>query len=252
MPKKEENSLRKGFGKVDNQDIPAIIEALIFAAEAPLPLEKIREILDIPKKEVQGILERLRTEYENQARGFTLVEVAEGWQFRTRPEYAPWIRKMKKAKTFSLSQPALETLAVIAYKQPIMRSEIEKIRGVDSGGVLRTLLEKKLIKILGRKDIPGRPLVYGTSRHFLEIFGLKDLTGLPTLKEIENLGTGEREKILSTNGLIDPDGEDEPIGAGNVLGRPEAESELNKEQEINENLQGIKINEQPESSENSG
>ncbi len=181
---------------MSNQNLPAIIEALVFAAEAPLSLEKIKEILDLPKKEVQGILDQLRAEYDKQSRGFTLVEVAEGWQFRTRPEYAHWIRKLKKAKTFALSQPALETLAVIAYKQPIMRSEIEKIRGVDSGGVLRTLLEKKLIKILGRKDIPGRPLVYGTTRYFLEVFGLKDLTGLPTLKEIESLGAGEKDKIL--------------------------------------------------------
>jgi len=237
---------------VDNQHLPAIIEALIFAAEAPLPLEKIREILDVPKKEVQGILEQLRADYANQERGFTLVEVAEGWQFRTRPEYAPWIRKMKKAKTFALSQPALETLAVIAYKQPIMRSEIEKIRGVDSGGVLRTLLEKKLIKILGRKDIPGRPLVYGTSRHFLETFGLKDLTSLPTIKEMESLGAGEREKILSTNGLMNPGQENVPEGAGDDWGPQETERELKKE-EVKENLPEAKINEQScENIENSG
>ncbi|MGQ9693151.1 MAG: SMC-Scp complex subunit ScpB [Thermodesulfobacteriota bacterium] len=231
---------------MDNQDLPAIIEALIFAAEGPLSLEKIREILDLPKKEVQGILERLRADYDQQIRGFTLVEVAEGWQFRTRPEYAPWIKKMKKAKTFALSQPALETLAVIAYKQPIMRSEIEKIRGVDSGGVLRTLLEKKLIKILGRKDIPGRPLVYGTSRHFLEIFGLKDLTSLPTIKEMESLGSGEREKILSANGLIDQGKENEPAGAGDDWEKGEMENELKKGQEveINENLPETKIDEQ--------
>lgn len=228
---------------MDNQHLPAIIEALIFAAEAPLPLEKIREILDVSKKEVQDILESLRTTYDNQGRGFTLVEVAEGWQFRTRPEYAPWIRKMKKVKTFALSQPALETLAVIAYKQPIMRSEIEKIRGVDSGGVLRTLLEKKLIKILGRKDIPGRPLVYGTSRHFLEIFGLKDLTGLPTLKEMENLGAGEREKILSTNALIGAGKENEPPDAGDDLGQQETEREFKKGHEVKEGLPEIKIDE---------
>lgn len=238
---------------MENQNLPAIIEALIFAAEAPLSTEKLREILDMPKKEVQGILERLRTEYANQGRGFTLVEVAEGWQFRTRPEYAPWIRKMKKAKAWALSQPALETLAVIAYKQPIMRSEIEKIRGVDSGGVLRTLLEKKLIKILGRKDIPGRPLVYGTSRHFLEIFGLKDLTGLPTLKEMENLGLGEREKIISPNGLADVDKENEPPGPEDDFGQEETESELKEGPEINEDLQETKIDEQPaENIENSG
>lgn len=184
---------------MEDQHVKAIMEALIFAAESPLSLERIKEIIEeVPKKELQRLLVQLQGEYNNSPRGFTLVEVAEGWQFRTRPEYAPWIRKLRKTKTFALSQPALETLAVIAYKQPIMRSEIEKIRGVDSGGVLRTLLEKKLIKILGRKDIPGRPLVYGTSRYFLEIFGLKDLTSLPTLKEIESLEKSGDEKFLAS------------------------------------------------------
>ncbi len=211
---------------MDNQNLSAIIEALIFAAEVPLTLEKIREILDLPKKEIQGILDQLQAEYDMQSRGFTLVEVAEGWQFRTRPEYAHWVRKLKKTKTFALSQPALETLAVIAYRQPVMRSEIEKIRGVDSCGVLRTLLEKKLIKIFGRKDIPGRPLVYGTTRYFLEVFGLKDLTGLPTLKEIESLGVGEKDKILLADGAPAKDNELTDEGLDFIL--PEGEKGLKK------------------------
>ncbi|MCX5911274.1 MAG: SMC-Scp complex subunit ScpB [Deltaproteobacteria bacterium] len=167
----------------------AVIEALVFVSESPVGLDSIREVLgDIPKKDLQRMLGEIIEEYKTAPRGFTLIEVGGGYQFRTRTEYAEWVKKLKKIKPFALSQPSLETLAILAYKQPVLRTEIEKIRGVDSGGVLRTLLEKKLIKILGKKDVPGKPLVYGTSKRFLEMFGLKDLSGLPTLKDLAGLG----------------------------------------------------------------
>ena len=167
----------------------AVIEALVFVSESPVGLDSIREVLgDIPKKDLQRMLGEMIEEYKTAPRGFTLIEVGGGYQFRTRTEYAEWVKKLKKIKPFALSQPSLETLAIVAYKQPVLRTEIEKIRGVDSGGVLRTLLEKKLIKILGKKDVPGKPLVYGTSKRFLEMFGLKDLSGLPTLKDLAGLG----------------------------------------------------------------
>ncbi len=167
----------------------SVIEALIFVSETPLSLDSIHEVLgDISKKDLQRFVGEMIAEGQTAARGFNLVEVGGGYQFRTRSEYAEWVKKLKKIKPFSLSQPSLETLAIVAYKQPVLRTEIEKIRGVDSGGVLRTLLEKKLIKILGKKDVPGKPLVYGTSKYFLEMFGLKDLSGLPTLKDLAGLG----------------------------------------------------------------
>lgn len=207
---------------MEDGELKAILEALIFAAEAPLSVERIKEVLeDVPKKDLQRLIAELAGEYSNACRGFTLVEVAEGWQFRTRPEYAAWIKKLRKTKAFSLSQAALETLAIIAYKQPVIRLEIEKIRGVDSGGVLRTLLEKKLIRILGRKDIPGRPLVYGTSRHFLELFGLKDLTSLPTLKEMESLGAGTKEGFLAP---LNQGAEANSLSSENPQQPPEAET----------------------------
>ena len=183
--------------------IKAVIEALTFVSESPVTVEAIREVLgDIPKKEVQRILEEMVAEYRMAPRGFCLVEVGGGYQFRTRPEFAEWVKKLKKIKPFALSQPSLETLAIVAYKQPVLRTEIEKIRGVDSGGVLRTLLEKKLIKILGKKDVPGKPLVYGTSKRFLEMFGLKDLSGLPTLKDLAGLGPpSPQEQVLPPEGL---------------------------------------------------
>jgi segregation and condensation protein B len=117
-----------------------------------------------------------------------LKEVAGGYQFRTRPEHTEWIKKLIQPRPPRLSKAALETLAIIAYKQPLIRSDIEHIRGVDCGGVIRALLERKLIRVLGRKEIPGRPLIYATTKRFLEVFDLKDLKDLPTPKEIDEMG----------------------------------------------------------------
>jgi segregation and condensation protein B len=141
----------------------------------------------LPESSKEAILEgihRIQKEYEEDFRGLELVEVAGGYQFRTKPRWAAWIQRLKKAKAVRLSRSALETLAMVAYRQPIIRPEIEAIRGVDSGWVLRTLLEKGLIKVMGRKDIPGRPIVYGTTQAFLELFSLNTLSDLPTLREI--------------------------------------------------------------------
>jgi len=182
---------------MEDAQLKAVIESLIFVSESPLHIDRIKEVLgEVSKKEILRLLSDLREDYERSQRGFSLVEVAEGFQFRTRPQYAEWIKRLKKAKPLALSQPALETLAIVAYKQPVVRAEVEKIRGVDCGGVLHTLLERKLIRILGKKDVPGKPLVYGTSKHFLEMFGLKDLSSLPTLKDLEGLGPPPAEALL--------------------------------------------------------
>ena len=184
---------------MDDSERKALIESLIFVSETPLSVDRIREILgDLPRKEIQRLLSELVDEYQRTPRGFTLVEVAGGFQFRTRPEHAEWIRKMKKIRPLGFSPAAMETLAIVAYRQPIVRAEIEKIRGVDCGGVLRTLLERKLIKIIGKKDVPGKPLVYGTTQKFLETFGLKELSSLPTLKDLESLGSPPTSQSFST------------------------------------------------------
>jgi segregation and condensation protein B len=128
-------------------------------------------------------------------RSFCLKEVAEGYQVRTRSAYAPYVLTMLKSSPSRLSRAALETLAIIAYKQPIIRQEIEQFRGVDVGGILRTLLEKDLIRIMGRKTIPGRPLIYGTTKRFLEVFDLKDLESLPKLKEFKDFGSGDETAV---------------------------------------------------------
>jgi segregation and condensation protein B len=171
------------------QDLKNIIESLLFVADEPLSIDKIKEVLEtIDAKEIRSVLQGLAEDYESRGGGFKLCEVAGGWQLRSRPEYHEWIKRMLQPSPQRLSRAALETLAIIAYKQPIIRADIEHIRGVDSGGVLRQLMERKLIRVLGRREIAGRPLIYATTRVFLELFDLKDLKDLPSPAEIEQLG----------------------------------------------------------------
>lgn len=164
-----------------------IIEALLFASSDPLSEREIMNCLpDISLSEFKIALGELQADYGMMDRSFTVEEVAEGFHMRTKSFYAPYILKMLRDSPTRLSRAALETLAIVAYKQPVIRQEIERIRGVDAGGVLRALLEKNLIRIMGRKAIPGRPLIYGTTRKFLEVFDLRDLDSLPRLKEISD------------------------------------------------------------------
>ena len=170
-------------------DLKAIVESLLFVADTPLTIDKIRSVLEIAdRKAIHDVITSLAEEYEYGKRGFFLTEVAGGFQFRSRPEYRQWIRRLKEARPARLSRPALETLSIIAYKQPMLRTDIEYLRGVDCGGTIRTLLERRLIRVLGRKDLPGRPMIYGTTKEFLEIFNLKDLKDLPCLKDLKDLG----------------------------------------------------------------
>jgi len=177
-------------------ELKHIIESLLFVSEEPLFVDRIRHVLDLKDTgPIAEALDQLAAEYESRKGGFFLREVAGGFQIRTRPEYKDYIKRLLQSSPTRLSKAALETLAIIAYKQPVLRSDIEYIRGVDSGGVLRMLLERKIIKVLGRKDIPGRPMIYGTTKQFLAMFDLKDLKDLPTPKEIESFGEsgGEEE-----------------------------------------------------------
>ncbi len=177
------------------KDIKNIIESLLFVAERPLTIDRIHTILaQAERKDIRTALNKLSEEYEIRKDGFLLHEVAGGYQIRTRNEYKEWIKRLIQPKTLRLSKAALETLAIIAYKQPIIRSDIEHVRGVDCGGILRMLLERRLIRVLGRKEIPGRPLIYATTKQFLEVFDLKDLKDLPTPKEIESLESTPLEK----------------------------------------------------------
>ncbi len=171
---------------MDDFDVKPILESLFFVSDSPIRLEALVEIL--PESSKETILEGIRqiqAEYGDPSKGIELTEIAGGYQFRTKPGWAEWVNRLKKPKAIKLSQAALETLAIVAYRQPVIRPAIEEIRGVDSGSVLRTLLEKGLIKMMGRKDLPGRPIVYGTSRTFLELFSLNSLSDLPKLREIQ-------------------------------------------------------------------
>jgi len=171
-----------------NCDLKVIVEGMLFVAEAPLSLDRLCNVLEeFERSAIREALSLLADDYAAAGRGVVLAEVAEGYQLRTRPEITDYLRRLNRTRTPRFSQSALETLAIIAYRQPVIRAEIEYLRGVDCGGVLKTLLDKKLIRILGKRDVPGRPLIYGTTREFLEMFSLKDLKSLPTLKEIQNL-----------------------------------------------------------------
>ena len=170
------------------QPLKSVVESLLFISDVPLTIDRLCAILEeYERRDVQVAVDLLREEYAQDGRGVYLAEVAGGYQLRSRPENADYIRRLIRGKTFRFSRSALETLAMIAYRQPITRAEVEYLRGVDSGGVLKTLLEKKMIRILGKKDIPGKPLIYGTTREFLEVFNLPNLASLPTLKDIHEL-----------------------------------------------------------------
>ena len=168
--------------------LKSVVESIFFVADAPLTLDRLCSILEEhERKEISAAVDDLLRDYRQGDRGIYLTEVAGGWQLRSRPENADFLRRLSRNRPNRFSHSSLETLAIIAYRQPITRAEVEYLRGVDSGGVLKTLLEKKLIRILGKKDVPGKPLIYGTSREFLEAFNLKDLASLPTLKELQEL-----------------------------------------------------------------
>lgn len=179
---------------MDNLELKSILESLLFVGTEPLILDPLVSVFALPGQEhvdrhrVLEILQKLQEEYREMGRGLQLVEVAGGYQLTTRPENAPWIKQLHAVRTASrLSRPALETLAIVTYRQPVTTPEIEAIRGVDCSGVLKTLLERRLVKIVGRKEAAGKPMLYGTTQEFLQYFGLRDLSELPPLKDLEEV-----------------------------------------------------------------
>lgn len=185
--------------------LKGILEAILFVSGEPLSVDRLLGVVEgVSRAELMSNLRALQADYATEGRGLQLVEVAGGFQVTTRPDCAPWIKRLERAKEGAkLSRSAMETLAIVAYKQPVVRAEVEQIRGVDSTGVLQTLLERRLLRIVGRKDAPGRPIMYGTTRQFLQAFGLKDLSDLPALRDIKELK--EAEPLT----LHNPDHEDD-------------------------------------------
>ena len=178
----------------DLDDIKATFEAVLFVSHDPLTIEKLATVLEgVPKSTLKTTMYMLQEEYNQAGRGLHITEVAGGFVLATRPEQSDAIKRLSKTKTSTakLSRSALEALAIVGYKQPITRGEVEKIRGVETSGVLRTLLDQKMIRIVGRQEVPGRPILYGTGKQFLQRFGLRDLRDLPPLKELKELGDSE-------------------------------------------------------------
>ena len=168
--------------------LKSILESLLFAAGEPVSIARLAAVFDdVPRAALQKTLTAMAAAYAAENRGIAIEEVAGGYQLRTPKEHAAYVRKLLAARPPRLSRPLMETAAIIAYRQPITRPEIEQLRGVDCGGVLETLLEKRLVKIAGRKDAPGRPIIYETTDEFLELFGLKDLEALPDLSEFREI-----------------------------------------------------------------
>ncbi len=202
------------------EDLKYIIESLLFVSETPLTMDHLKGLIEGEETAViRTALDDLINEYDQRDGGFVLKQVAGGYQFRTQGRYNEWIKRLIKPNAPRLSKAALETLAIVAYNQPIIRSDLEYIRGVDSGGVIRMLMERKLIRVLGRKEIPGRPLIYATTKHFLEVFELKDLKDLPTPKEIEELSRSR----LDESPEADSGPDEHPLSAQMPADGPEAE-----------------------------
>jgi len=173
---------------VDEERLKAVLESLLFASGEPVSLARLAAVLEpVTKEAIRKALADLKADFHREGRGVMLEEVAGGYQLRTPREHALYVRKLLAARPPRLSRPMMETLAIIAYRQPITRPEIEQLRGVDSGAVLETLTERRLVKIAGRKEAPGRPLMYATTAEFLQTFGLKDLDSLPDLSELREV-----------------------------------------------------------------
>jgi segregation and condensation protein B len=173
---------------MERERLKSALESLLFASEGPLTVRQMSEVLEgVERKEIISVLQELQGEYEATGRGIRVAEVAGGYQMRTAKENAEWVKRLYRERPARITRATLETLAIVAYKQPITRAEVEAIRGVDVDGVLSNLLERRLVRIVARKDVAGRPFLYGTTPEFLGMFNLKDLSHLPTLKEMEEM-----------------------------------------------------------------
>jgi segregation and condensation protein B len=173
----------------------AAVEALLFAADKPLDLAVLRDATQFEEDTLKEALAALQQKHAPGTGGTVLLDLGGRWQLRTDPQLSAYVRRMLQVKPMRLTRAALETLAIVAYRQPVTRPEMEDLRGVDCGAVTKALLERKLIRILGKKDEPGRPLLYGTTREFLELFNLRDLTQLPTLREFQELSEESRKIV---------------------------------------------------------
>ena len=185
---------------MEKQQSKSILEALIFVSDSPLDMVQIQEVLEgTSVEDIRRLVQELNGEYQAAGRSFTIQEIAGGYRMVTLPEFGPWLKALYKSKMKErLTRPSLETLAIIAYKQPVTKPEIEAIRGVNTDGVIMTLLERNLVRIAGRKDTVGRPLLYGTTDEFLQHFGLGSLSDMPKLPEVQQMTEVKNDAIQTT------------------------------------------------------
>jgi segregation and condensation protein B len=209
---------------MDDSQRRRIAEAVILASLEPISAQRVAAVIPYCKPaKVKKLVDELNTEYVKQGRSFEIEEVAGGYQVRTLPEFASYLQQIQPQRPLRLSKAALETLAIVAYKQPVTRAEIEDVRGVDAGAIVRSLLERKLVRLDGQKEVPGRPMLYGTTRRFLEVFGLDSLDGLPSLRQLDEIvpTDGHREQEDADPAIVEeiasaPEaaafGDSEPLG----------------------------------------
>ncbi len=198
---------------MEGNNLKPALEALIFASDKPVTIEQLKKVLGIPDAPVlRKAIDDLRSEYEAQGRGLRIIEIAGGFQMIASTEFSSFLKKLFKNRlSEKLSKPALESLAIIAYKQPLTKSEIESLRNVNVDGVMKSLLEKDLIRICGRKKIPGRPFVFGTTRIFLEHFGLKSLDDLPKMDDFTAMAKQAEDKVeIEEIPETEPEDKDDP------------------------------------------
>jgi segregation and condensation protein B len=202
---------------MEDSDKRRIVEAVILGSPEPISAQRVAAVIPYCKPaKVSSLVAELNAEYAEQGRSFEISALAGGYQVRTLPEFASYLQQIQPQRPLRLSKAALETLAIVAYRQPVTRAGIENIRGVDAGAVLRSLLERKLLRLAGHKDVPGRPMLYGTTRRFLEVFGLEKIEDLPSVRQIEELAPPDAAAVAAGEGAEPAGGFEASIGAGPV------------------------------------
>ncbi len=221
-------------------DLKKVIESLLFVSDKPLLIREIRAVVkeELPENvKLEDIMQELQQEYVQLNRAYELKFVADGWTFATKPEYSSWIKKLLKEKTIlKLSPSAMEVLAIIAYKQPITRAEIDNVRGVDSGGVIDTLTDRKFIKIVGRKETLGRPLLYGTTQEFLRHFGLSHLSELPVIEVAKDVLPNQQETVQELP-FDSQENSDQPVADNTNEQQPVIQENATVENNSNDNTE---------------
>ncbi len=216
---------------MDAKEKRRIIEALILASPDPISAAKLAELIPYcTTAQAKDLVNELNTEYQEQDRSFEIWEVAGGYQIRTLAEFSGYLQKLRKTRALRLSRAALESLSIIAYKQPMTRAEVDAVRGVDTGPVVKSLLERRLVRIVGHREVPGRPMLYGTSKRFLEVFGLKSLKDLPALRELDELakehGLGSSEQGEEGAPMVDTDAPMTELAEGESLSAEDVAKDL--------------------------